>query len=170
MIPALALCAAVTLGPPLNLRTVPNGPVIVSMVAGETVSVDSNAGNWMHVVSRFGPGWAYGPYMIPVPCAPPPAVIVPPVIGNWSAVLLCNFWGCRSSPYVPPPIVVTAPPVVQIGPGPQSRPPDSPPREALPQPPLTQDQQREDIIRQGEEFCQRYQHDPICHRPKDQPK
>jgi hypothetical protein len=173
-------------------------------------------------------------------------------------VLLCSPWGCRSSPYIPPPIVPVSPPViwqaspttppppvvvpplppvpppacaavsiggllnlrswpngpvlgsywpgtqvlidggnggnwlhVVVGPvtsgwmyapllvpvpcGPvplamQPPPPPPPPAAAAPDPPMTEDQQREDIIGQGEAFCRRYPHDPICHRPKDQPR
>lgn len=43
-------------------------------------------------------------------------------------------------------------------------------RSAAP-PPMTQDQQREYIIRQGEAFCRRYPADKICHPPpQDTPR
>jgi hypothetical protein len=43
---------------------------------------------------------------------------------------------------------------------------DDPANLMLP-PHMTQDQEREAIISQGEDFCRRYPHDRVCHPPKD---
>jgi hypothetical protein len=54
-------------------------------------------------------------------------------------VLLCDPWGCRSSPYFPPPIIAVQPPVVFLPPGPGPLPPGVDPsrlRRDLPPPPL----------------------------------
>jgi hypothetical protein len=53
-------------------------------------------------------------------------------------VLLCNWLGCRSSPYFPPPVVVAYPPVVFMPPpGAEQafRPPPPPPGPVYPPPP-----------------------------------
>ena len=45
-----------------------------------------------------------------------------PAPAQAGGVLLCSFYGCRSSPYFPPPVVAVSPPVVAIpsrSPGPQ---------------------------------------------------
>jgi hypothetical protein len=41
-------------------------------------------------------------------------------------VLLCNEYGCRSSPYFPPPIIAAFPPVVYMPPNSPVRPPPPP--------------------------------------------
>jgi hypothetical protein len=126
------------------------------------------------------PAWADG---FPIESGIP--LPVPYIIGS-GAVLLCNEYGCRSSPYIPPPIVPVQPltiyapyPQKPIGPKPFYQPRFQPPApvpsvaeaaprvDPIPAPmtaaPMTQDQEREAIIRQGEAFCQKYGKDPICH-------
>lgn len=48
-------------------------------------------------------------------------------------VLLCNAYGCRSSPYFPPPIIAAFPPVVYMPPNRPVRPPQPPAYTAPPQ-------------------------------------
>jgi hypothetical protein len=63
------VCAAVNWGPPLNLRTWPNGPVIAAYWAGTRVLIDgSNGGRWAHVIVGPVAGWMFAPYLTPLPC------------------------------------------------------------------------------------------------------
>ena len=59
---------------------------------------------------------------------------VPPIYGA-GGVLLCNEFGCRSSPYFPPPIVSVAPPVVYMPANPPVRRPPPPAYNGPPGPP-----------------------------------
>ena len=68
-LPPPVACAVVAPGPPLNLRTWPNGPLIAAYWAGTRVLVDgSNGGRWVHVVVGPVSGWMFAPYLVPVPC------------------------------------------------------------------------------------------------------
>jgi hypothetical protein len=67
--PPPPVCAAVTWGPPLNLRTWPNGPLIASYWSGTRVVIDgSNGGPWVHAIVGPVSGWMFSPYLTPVPC------------------------------------------------------------------------------------------------------
>lgn len=67
-------CAAVSYGPPLNLRQWPNGPWLATYWQGTRVLINGDDnGKWVHVmVPNSGPGpwptgWMYAPYLVPVP-------------------------------------------------------------------------------------------------------
>lgn len=64
------VCAAVSWGGTLNLRSWPNGPILAAYWPGTRVVIDGgNGGNWVHVIT--GPvtsGWMFAPYLVPVPC------------------------------------------------------------------------------------------------------
>ena len=66
--PPPVACAAVTWGPPLNLRAWPNGPWLATYWQGTRVVVDGADGNWVHAQVGPASGWMYAPYLIPVPC------------------------------------------------------------------------------------------------------
>lgn len=72
--PPPVVCAVVTYGPPLNLRVVPNGPVLAWLLPGDQILIDGADGRWAHVtgVARFDVipglhtlGWVFGPYLVP---------------------------------------------------------------------------------------------------------
>jgi hypothetical protein len=87
-------------------------------------------------------------------------------------VLLCNEYGCRSSPYFPPPIIAMFPPVVYMPPNPPVRPPPPPAYTGLPQarnapaspprtaPPATAEENEieGDILA----FCRNHADEPFC--------
>ena len=61
-------CAAVTWGPPLNLRAWPNGPWLATYWQGTRVVVDGADGDWVHAQVGPASGWMFAPYLVPVPC------------------------------------------------------------------------------------------------------
>lgn len=95
-------------------------------------------------------------------------------------VLLCNEYGCRSSPYFPPPIIAAFPPVVYMPPNPPVRSPPPPvyrgsppaypearnaprgsPRSAPPaerRPSAEENEIEDDILT----FCQDHADEPFC--------
>ena len=119
--PPQIACAAVSYGPPLNLRTYPNGPLIAAYWPGTQVIVDgANGGNWVHVIIGPAAGWMFAPYLVPISCPLPPPMVDEPL----------------------------------ADPGPAAPPP----------PELSMQEEREQIIRQGEEHCRRFPNDTqVCH-------
>lgn len=66
--PPPTVCAAVSYGPPLNLRQWPNGAWLGTYWAGTRVLVDGGEGNWAHVIIGPAAGWMFAQYLVPVPC------------------------------------------------------------------------------------------------------
>ena len=85
-------CATIAPGGLLNLRAVPNGPILGAFPPGYQLIVDGLDGDWAHV--NLG-GWMFANYL--VPCGPP--IVGPP----------------------PPPQIVEVPPPQAVAPPPPSK-------------------------------------------------